>query len=437
MITAYFNNYGEVNKSNMEKIWNEVIATPPPPNRVLDAKTKNMMRKKYVSWVRAPRTRLVGKTFDRAFMSAANLYRALLGEVMAERAGGGKDIEKNLAKLIGQNNKRIYKLLYTAIDRIHKDFHMTMKTKPQYIEKCKKVNRHYAYYYSPVSAQIGSIFKAVKTVFFAQGQKKMFHTDHKSLISVENGFKHILKNKPKGSWRLIAFLADYGRVVKTVFPEYFTEMAGPEWNDSEIQYQVSKQMKKNHMKKEVYRQAKLEYDKKSRLKKLFTKKSTLRKKAGDRQKQELIQDFKDQGFDRLDADNDHMFYRLPHMTARTMLGGSGVNESDEWVRKGREAGVVLDNGPSATTAFTLGLLQILYPHEDTVLAAALALFEFWQDHYRALHSGVHTWHEIMVVVQPFSYNFNFVKWKKVDAKPPKNWMFGYPERAAFISWLKG
>jgi hypothetical protein len=85
------------------------------------------------------------------------------------------------------------------------------------------------------------------------------------------------------------------------------------------------------------------------------------------------------------------------------------------------------------------MLQILYPHEETVLAAALAIFEFWNQHYIQMQSEIHTWHEVMVAAAPYAYNFNFVTWERVDERrnlrDAEAYDFDYPNLRVLETWL--
>ncbi len=85
------------------------------------------------------------------------------------------------------------------------------------------------------------------------------------------------------------------------------------------------------------------------------------------------------------------------------------------------------------------MLQVVYPHEETIKATALAIFEFWQRHYLQLQSGIHTWHEVMIAAAPYAYNFNFVTWKKEDRArdldDPADWDFDYPPQTTLVKWL--
>lgn len=426
-----------VNKANKEAIWKLVMAQQPLSGRVLDKKLQSLMRKKYDQWVRYKTGGIIKKkTPQRYFATAIILQMALIGDVLADQSGGGREVEKKLSQLIDRYDKHMYKLLYDAIVYIYKNFHNTMKADKKYKDRCDKINRHYAYYYSSTSAQIGTALAVVKTLFSKSSDSKKIHSDHKKLISIEKAFTHIINKKPKGAWRLIAFLADYGRVVKTIFPWYFKEMAGPDWNKSEIDYQVKKGLGSETGKKAIYDEMDKLYKKKNLIQKVFSTKKSRYKKAkgtvGQRQRDKATIDTY-AAFDRITEENDHMFYRMKGISARGK--DHGVDESAPWVRRARAAGVVLDNGPSMTTAFTLGLLQILYPHEETMLSAALAIFNFWHSHYTVLHSGIHTWHEIMVVADSYVGNFDFTTWKKVDRPRPRQWDFTYPRSNALKVWL--
>lgn len=93
---------------------------------------------------------------------------------------------------------------------------------------------------------------------------------------------------------------------------------------------------------------------------------------------------------------------LPNEGARSTH--YNVNESNQWVLAARQARVRLGAGPSATTMQVLKMAKIVYPENDTLLALALALFEFWNRHANQKRSEIHTYHEVMVVARGFGVN---------------------------------
>ena len=125
---------------------------------------------------------------------------------------------------------------------------------------------------------------------------------------------------------------------------------------------------------------------------------------------ETKEDYIDFDFKRVNKEDEHMFYKLPGMKARKDMGG--VEERNEWILKGREKNIVFGDGPSATTMFLLSMFQILYPRDETKLACALAIFEFWNKHYKQIiEPGIHTWHEVMIIASRYVQHFDFVAWQ--------------------------
>jgi len=90
---------------------------------------------------------------------------------------------------------------------------------------------------------------------------------------------------------------------------------------------------------------------------------------------------------------------LPESDARSTH--YNVDESNDWVKAARAANVRLGAGPSATTMQVLKMGKIAFPENDTLLAIALALFEFWNSHANQKRSEIHTYHEVMVVAKAF------------------------------------
>ncbi|MEM9055908.1 MAG: DUF4157 domain-containing protein, partial [Pseudomonadota bacterium] len=94
-----------------------------------------------------------------------------------------------------------------------------------------------------------------------------------------------------------------------------------------------------------------------------------------------------------------------------------LDEANDWVKRARQAHVRLGAGPSATTMQVLRMVKYVRQwgrnkkvtananftpaDQRTMLAVALALFEFWNSHANQKRGEIHTWHEVMVVAHGY------------------------------------
>ena len=184
----------------------------PKPQEILPV--KNLLKK----WVHAPETVRELKLLELIrhiiagnivwggyYTTWEDLLRCLIGNV---RSDASRNKEKELAHLIGGNNKVVSKLLTEGLKKIHA-FHEKMKKDPQngakYLELLKEKSRPYASYYT----EFGDIRFVLK----------------KGAISVDDAFAKLM-SKPCPSYQIIAFLTDYAKIVKEVITDYFEAEAG-------------------------------------------------------------------------------------------------------------------------------------------------------------------------------------------------------------------
>ncbi len=108
-------------------------------------------------------------------------------------------------------------------------------------------------------------------------------------------------------------------------------------------------------------------------------------------------------------------YHVEQGTARATH--FSLDESNAWVKRARQAQVRLGAGPSATTMQVLRMVKYVrqwdrnrkvtahssFTQDDqkTMLAIALALFEFWNSHANQKRGEIHTWHEVMIVAHGY------------------------------------
>ena len=370
--------------------------------------------------------------------------------------GGARATEAELARLIEVNNKKVAKLLTEAVRRIHTTFHQEMLANDAFSKKFSSHHRKYAWYYSTLYQKVTYVISQVtkKKETLPEGAPPLKKFDSNQLRTVEQAFKYFLKkgaNIP--SWQLVAFLSDYAGVAKYVFPAYFSTI-NPDWWKPEarrfstvvIESQRTK-LRGEFMSVAQTKEYKDEYTR--YYDEAFDEQQYFEFKFEDFIKQKIEEKMKEYGedlkkdakmFGTMAEGYEQMFSRLPQIGARSKKGGiSQYNVGHSWSKKAHERLVPLGNGPSGTTTFLLTLLQVVYPHEETILAAALAMFEFWQRHYKQMQGGIHTWHEVMVAASPYMYNFNFVSWKKEDAprdlSDHTKYDFGYPEPQVLVGWL--
>ncbi len=433
-----------VTMSHFNLLWNDFVGKKlkDSPNKALVSKARDILKR----WIVTPeRTSIFSrkKGIRKEYHNMNLLVSAVIGEAKAELNGGSKSKEARIAALIERKNAKISQLLIKGLEHIYFNFHATMSRKTKYRRLIHNYKRPYAWYYSGRGKKFS--YLAQQALTFSLASSKF---DQKKLCSVEDAFiKFICSEKPVPSWQIVAFIADFAKIVKQVYPSYFSEFSeswfvseseeyARKWIDHDSQQSVIKHRTEKSM--ETFFKG-FDPDKTDRFQRQIIKQS-LRKTHRKRKIRELKREFTTQiddgEFHRVGSDDGHMFFKLPGMRARSDRGDQ-VNESHEWVKKAREQGILLGDGPSATTMFTLGMFQILYPHEETVLATALAVFEFWNRHYKAKHSGIHTWHEVMYVAQQYTTNFDFARWKKVDRKTRQEaWRFSYPNSRNFKRWLE-
>ena len=416
-------------------------------NRLLVQKVRAVLRRWIVTPERSSllsKRKGIRKEYGSRQRDLALLTSAVIGEAKAELNGGSKSKEARIAATIERRNTKISTLLIKGLEHIYFNFHTPMIKKPDFRRLVREHRRAYAWYYSGGGQRFAVL--AQKAFTFSLGSP----FDQRSLCSVEDAFiKFICSPRPVPSWKVIAFISDYAKIVKEVYPSYFSDFS-EKWYVSESEVYAEQELQFQDEQDLVERRTERSLDKffqgrdRSRTSPHEQQivKDSLRRSQRKRRKREITRGYKaeviDQGkFHRVRDDDSHMFFKLPGMRARTETRGSQVDESHEWVKKAREHGILLENGPSATTMFILGMFQILYPHEETVLAAAVAIFEFWNKHYQAKHSGIHTWHEVMYVAQQYTSNFDFGQWKKVDRKTREEaWRFAYPNARNFNQWLQ-
>jgi hypothetical protein len=416
---------------------------------------KKQAAKKLKFWCDAPMAAkislmaLTGRAKGRAkfYDSMLELIMDLVGQVFVDE-GIARQTEDKLAELIYNHNERVSTLLTEAVRRVHDNFHAgMMKDNAHYKEVVSKKDRHYAWYYSSLLSKGGYLIGKA----FSKKENAPMHTfEANKLRSVESAFQHFMQAKQRmPSWTIVAFLCDYAKLAKEVYPDYFTSL-DKNWWKSEAQWFADAVVKsrladlKAEAKKQAMTEHKKYYDGILSLDEVVEMNlEHLKHKLSEEMYQKFEVDIKNEAklFKNFNENYDHLFYRLPQMGARSDKSVSQFNVKHPWVKKASEHQVPLGNGPSASTTFLLAMLQIIYPHEDTILAAALAIFEFWNRHYIQIQSDIHTWHEVMIAASPYVYNFDFKAWKKVDRKrnlkDPDEWEFEYPEIRVLQEWLTG
>ena len=393
------------------------------------------------------------KSRRRSYRNVEELITDLVHQVFVDE-GGTLPMEQKLADLIRNHNERISLLLTEAVRRVHENFHSEIKKDAKLYQEFLKKERHYVWYYTSLSKRarqvIGMAGRKVGDFFHRQDNvlprfqrggaqnddqfRQAFESDQ--LRSVDAAFEYF-KASRQPSWRIVAFLSDYSKMAKEIYPQYFSSI-NPNWWESEAKWYTEVTLQKDlpKLKAKALAAAENSYSPEEVYKERL---DSLIEDYRDQFHQQLEAGFKKTGpsnlFHAFNDQYDHLFYRLPQYDARADKQG----KDHPWAKKGIEHQVPLGYGPSATTTFLISLLQIVYPHEETILASALAIFEFWQNHYIQIKTNVHTWHEVMIAAAPYVYNFDFQAWKKVDRprnlKDPNAWSFEYPNPQTLKAWL--
>ncbi len=433
----------EYRAKKFQTLWNLVRACnhfkkarPKPKVEEID-----LLKRKLLHWVSAPKkagfTSFRKKGHDKQFVGVNNLSRALFGRVYSR---GAKKLEAQFAEAIG-SSAQVNKLLTQGVKKLFM-FHKANLThfkdtvaQLKLRDDPRATFGRYADYYSPAKSKLRYISKFKKE---AWAQPRTY----------DKAFTYILSGKKKVSnFQIAAFLCDYSMIARWFFERHLDGFFFSD-RDKKRRDELQKLMASAKKKKELIDEAKDEAFNSlmKQIKDMGYEGYKEFIEGGDKNEQIAEDYYADKSREILEEKarryaEDHVdgileeekitkrinwFARFKHEEARSPLGSkSNVNETHPWVKRARAKGIRLGAGPSATAMQVLQMFQVIYPHNETKLAVALALFEFWNRHMTKKVSEIHTWHEVMVVAVEYCSDRRLLPGQ-----------LEYPSLEDFRGWLK-